>query len=63
MYHQCLPLSETEQSILKGAFAYAFLETLSDLSEFKATKKDIDATQVLLRTVLKASTEELLGSA
>ncbi|KAB8320861.1 phosphotransferase [Tolypothrix campylonemoides VB511288] len=62
MYHQCLPLSETEQSVLKGAFAYAFLETLGDLSEFKATKKDIDATQVLLRTVLKASTEELLGS-
>lgn len=39
MYHRCLPLSEAEQSILKGVFAWAFLETLCGLSEIKATKK------------------------
>ncbi|MDJ0591491.1 MAG: phosphotransferase [Pleurocapsa sp. MO_226.B13] len=60
MYHQCLPLSEAEQSILKGAFAWAFLETLCGLSEIKATKEDIDKTQTILRAVLKASTEDLL---
>ncbi len=61
MYHQYLPLSETEQSILKGVFAWAFLETLSDLSEFKAPQKNIDLTQALLHTVLEASAEELLS--
>ena len=63
MYHQCLPLSEAEQSILKGVFAWAFLETLCGLSEIQATKKDIDKTQTILRAVLKVSTEELLDGA
>lgn len=62
IYHQYLPLSEAEQSILKGAFAYAFLETLSDLSQSKATEQDINATQTLLHSILKASDEELLNS-
>lgn len=61
VYHQYLPLSEAEQSILKGAFAYAFLETLNDLSQSKPTKQDIDTTQTLLRVILKASEKELLG--
>lgn len=61
MYHQYLPLSETERSILKGVFAWAFLETLGDLSEFKAPQKNIDLTQALLYTVLEASAEELLS--
>lgn len=61
MYHQRLPLSEAEQSILKGALAWAFLETLNGLSEFKAAEKDINMTQALLRNVLKSPAEELLG--
>lgn len=60
-YHQCMPLNESEQSILKGVFAWAFLETLLFLCESQASKKDICITLTLLDTVLKASQEELLG--
>ena len=49
------------QTIEKGVFAWAFLETLGDLSEFKASQKNIDLTQALLHNVLEASAEELLS--
>lgn len=62
IYHQHLPLNKAEQSVLKGAFAYAFLETLDDLTQSRATKQDIDKTQILLRAILKASKEELFNS-
>lgn len=62
MYHQCLPLSELEQSVLKGVLADAFLETLNDLSQCNGTEQDINMTQTLLDSVLRASEKELLGS-
>ena len=61
IYHQCLPLSEVEQSMLRGAFAYAFLETLDDLSQSGGTEQDIRTTQTLLQAILKASDKELIG--
>lgn len=61
IYHQCLPLSEAEQSMLRGAFAYAFLETLDDLSQSGGTEQDVGTTQTLLQAILKASNKELLG--
>ena len=62
MYHQSLPLNELERSILKGAFACAFLETLYPLSYNNATEQDIHKTQTLLHSILSASEKELLGS-
>lgn len=62
IYHQCLPLSEDEISMLQATFAYAFLETLNDLSASKASTQDISATQNLLHCVLNVDCEELLGS-
>lgn len=61
IYHQCLPLSKSEQSILKAVFAWAFLETLVSLSESHATEQDISMTLTLFRAVLKTSNKELLG--
>lgn len=61
MYHQNLPLSKLEQSVLKGAFVYAFLDTLCHLSYSNATERDIKMTQTLLYSVLSASEQELLG--
>ena len=63
MYHHQLPLSEVEQSTLRGTFAYAFLETLNDLSQSGATEQDISVTQKLLESVLQSSNEALLGCA
>ncbi|MEM7590977.1 MAG: phosphotransferase [Cyanobacteria bacterium P01_A01_bin.83] len=60
IYHQCLPLSKSEQSMLKGVFAWAFLETLLSLSESHATDQDISMTLRLFHAVLEASKEELL---
>jgi hypothetical protein len=54
-------LNQAEQAILKAAFAYAILETLTDLCEAKATEQDINVTQALLGAILKASEPELLG--
>lgn len=62
MYHQTLPLSELERSILKGAFVRAFLDTLCHLSYCNATEQDLNVTQTLLRSILNASEKELLGS-
>ncbi|KAB8315201.1 phosphotransferase [Tolypothrix campylonemoides VB511288] len=62
MYHQYLPLSELEQSILKGVLVYAFLETLNDLSQCNGTEQDFNMTQTLLRSILEASEKELFGS-
>lgn len=59
IYHQCSPLNEAEQSVLKGVLTWALIETLCDLSEFQATQEDIEMTQMLLRTVLDTTTEEL----
>lgn len=60
-YHYYFPLSELEQSVLKGVFAWAFLETLSSLCESQATEQNISITLSLFGTVLKASPKELLG--
>lgn len=62
MYHQCLPLSELEQSILKGVLVYAFLETLNDLSQCNSTEQDFNMTQTLLLSILNASEKELLDN-
>ena len=63
MYHHYFSLSEVEQSMLRGAFAYAFLETLNDLSPSGATEQAMRATQKLLQSVLKSSNEAFLGCA
>ncbi|MCU0532282.1 MAG: phosphotransferase [Hydrococcus sp. Prado102] len=62
MYHRCLSLNESEKSVFKGVLVYAFLETLNDLSQENASEQDINMTQILLRSILKASEKELLGS-
>ena len=61
MYHQRLPLNETERTVLKGVLVYAFLEALLDLSEDNGTEQEFNVTQTLLHSILKASQEELLG--
>jgi Ser/Thr protein kinase RdoA (MazF antagonist) len=64
VYHECLPLSEVDKSILRATFAYAILETLSDICEFVLTRKStvqgIYSTQKLLQAVIDISNEELV---
>lgn len=62
MYHQYLPLSELEQSLLKGVLVYALLETLNGLSQCNGTEQDFNMTQTLLLSILNAREKELLGS-
>nr|WP_282440323.1 phosphotransferase [Brasilonema sp. UFV-L1] len=62
MYHQCLPLSELEQTVLKGVLVYAFVATLNDLSQCNGTEQDFNMTQTLLHSILKASEKELVSS-
>ena len=63
IYHKCLPLNEAEQFVLKAAFAYAILETFTDLCEANATEQDLNVTQALLGAILRVSEEELLAGA
>ena len=62
MYHQCLPLTKTEQSVFKGVLIYAFLAALDDLSQDNGTEQEFNITQNLLSSLVKVSEKELLES-